>query len=105
MAAHRLGGTAHRRLVAGGAGLGLGAGSENWQTVVLTVLTLSQLAHAMAIRFERDSLFHIGSARNPALLGVIVLTLGLQMAAVYTPFLQGVLHTSTLTFEELAVCA
>ena len=43
------------------AGLSLGAqawayhrGSENWQTLVFTVLILSQLVHAMAIRSDRE---------------------------------------------------
>jgi len=96
-------------LLIGGVSLGAqawawGRGSENWQTVVFTVLTLSQLVHALVIRSERDSLFEIGFAGNPALLVAVVLTLGLQMAAIYVPFLQGMLHTSALTLEELGVC-
>ena len=92
------------------AGLSLGAqawayhrGSENWQTMVFTVLTLSQLVHALAIRSERDSLFAIGWFGNPLLFGAVVLTLGLQMAAVYFDPLQVVFKTSDLSLEELLV--
>ena len=92
------------------AGLSLGAqawayhaGSDNWQTVVFTVLTLSQLVHAMAIRSDRESLFTVGWLTNPLLLGAVVLTLALQMVVVYVEPLQAVFKTSGLTFEELLV--
>lgn len=81
-----------------------GRGSENWQTVVFTVLTFSQLVHAMTVRSERFSVLSTGLTTNPALLGSVILTLGLQLAIVYVPFLQRVFHTSTLAPEELAVC-
>ena len=93
------------------AGLSLGAlawaigrGSDNWQTVVFTVLTLSQLAHALAIRSEHESLFSLSLARNPALLGAVVLTLALHMAVIYVPWLQPIFRTQPPTGEELAVC-
>jgi P-type Ca2+ transporter type 2C len=79
------------------------AGSQNWQTLVFTVLTLSQLVHAMAIRSERQSLFAIGWFSNPALTGAVLLTLALQMAVVYWPPLQAIFHTSGLTPTELIV--
>ncbi|MFQ5971156.1 MAG: cation-translocating P-type ATPase [Alphaproteobacteria bacterium] len=96
-------------LLIGGLSLGSQAwayhnGSENWQTVVFTVLTLSQLVHAMAIRSERESLFTIGWFSNPSLFGAVVLTLGLQMAVVYVDPLHVVFKTGDLTLEELLVC-
>jgi Ca2+-transporting ATPase len=78
-------------------------GSDNWQTMVFTVLVLSQLVNAMAIRSERQSLFAIGWFSNPALTGAVLLTLALQMAVVYWPPLQAIFHTSGLTPTELAV--
>ena len=91
-------------------GLSLGAlawvyhqGSDNWQTVAFTVLTLSQLAHALAIRSEQDSIFTIGWFSNPSLLGAVILTLGLQMAVVYLEPLQAIFNTSDLTPTELAL--
>ena len=91
-------------------GLSLGAqfwayhkGSENWQTVVFTVLTFSQLVHAMAIRSERDSIFIIGWLSNSPLVGAVLLTIGLQLAVVYLDPLQAIFHTSGLSPDELLV--
>jgi len=39
------------------------------QTMVFTVLTLSQMAHVLAIRSERDSLFTLGLRSNLACWG------------------------------------
>ncbi len=91
-------------------GLSLGAlawayhgGSDNWQTVAFTVLTLSQLVHALAIRSEHDSIFTIGWLSNPAMFGAVTLTLGLQMAVVYLDPLQAIFKTTGLSLTELAV--
>ena len=43
----------------------LADGNAHWQTMVFTVLTLSQLAHVMAIRSERESLFRQGITVEP----------------------------------------
>ncbi len=96
-------------LLIGGLTLGAQAwayhsGSPNWQTVAFTVLTLSQLAHAMAIRSERDSLFLIGFSSNWPLLAAVVLTLALQLAVVYIEPLQTIFKTTGLTPVELLVC-
>jgi P-type Ca2+ transporter type 2C len=80
------------------------AGAESWRTMVFTVLTLSQLVHALAIRSERDSLFVIGLGSNRPLLGAVLLTLGLQLAVVYVPWLQRTFHTKALDATELGVC-
>ncbi len=85
-------------------GWAINQGSENWQTMVFTVLTLSQLVHALAIRSEKDSLFRIGFFSNPMLMGSLLLTLGLQMMIIYIPFLQPIFHTSALSPGELAIC-
>jgi len=79
-------------------------GSDNWQTVVFTVLTLCQLAHAMAIRSEKESLFTLGLLSNLPLLGAVLFTVGLQLMVVYLPFFNLIFHTSPLTMQELAVC-
>ena len=65
----------------------------HWQTMVFTVLTLAQLFHVMGIRLERETLFGRGFFANPALLWAVVLTCILQMAAIYAPFLNGLLKT------------
>jgi Ca2+-transporting ATPase len=80
------------------------AGSDNWQTVVFTVLTFCQLVHAMVIRSARQSLFSLGLLSNPALLLTLLFTVGLQMLVIYVPVLNLVFHTSPLSVLELLVC-
>jgi P-type Ca2+ transporter type 2C len=82
----------------------IAAGSPNWQTMVFTVLTLSQMAQVLAIRSERLSLFQQGLSTNLPLLGAVVLTILLQLATIYVPFLNPIFHTAPLPFHELALC-
>ena len=63
------------------------AGVSHWQTMVFTVLTLSQMGNVLAIRSERASLFQQGVWSNRPLLGAVLLTFILQMATIYVPFL------------------
>ena len=79
-------------------------GSAHWQTMVFTVLTLSQMGHVLAIRAERDSLFSIGVFSNPLLVFAVSLTLGLQMATIYLPALNSIFKTEALNMNELALC-
>ncbi len=81
-----------------------GRGSENWQTVVFTVLTFSQLMHVIAIRSERRSVITQGLFSNRPLLGAILLTVLLQLAVIYVPAFHGVFKTSPLSPGELGVC-
>ncbi len=76
----------------------------HWRTIVFTVLTLTQMGNALAIRSSRDSLFRIGVFSNRALIGSIVLTFGLQMAVIYWPPLQAIFKTMALTASELFLC-
>lgn len=79
------------------------SGNAGWQTMIFTTVTLSQMAHALAIRSERDSLFSIGLLSNKPMLGAVSLTLVLQMAIVYLPFLQELFNTVALPVEDLAL--
>ncbi|MDP1573191.1 MAG: cation-translocating P-type ATPase [Pseudomonadota bacterium] len=79
-------------------------GSAHWQSMVFTVLTLSQLGHVLAIRSERESLFTQGVLSNPALIGALLLTFVLQMAVLYVPWLNPIFRTEPLGLGELAVC-
>ncbi len=82
----------------------VGTGSAHWQTVVFTVLTLAQLFHVLAVRSERESLFRQGLLGNPALLGAVLLTVGLQLAVIYLPVLNGIFRTQPLSLAELGTC-
>jgi P-type Ca2+ transporter type 2C len=89
--------------------LGLGfwawsVGRPNWQTMVFTTLTLSQMGNVLALRSSRESLFRIGLLSNKLLLGAVVLTFVLQMAVVYVPFLQDLFNTSALSVIDLTIC-
>ena len=75
----------------------------HWQTMVFTVLCLSQLGNALAVRSERRSLFAMGILTNMPLLYSVLLTLLLQMATIYLPFFNRVFHTAPLTLTELAI--
>ena len=79
-------------------------GSAHWQTMVFTVLTLSQMGQALAIRSERESLFTIGLLSNRPLLGAVILTFALQMAVVYVPWLNPIFKTAPLPVMDLVVC-
>ncbi len=78
-------------------------GHAHWQTMVFTVLCLSQMGHVLAIRSERESLFTLGLFSNKPLLGAFILTFALQMATIYVPFLNPVFKTQPLTLDELLV--
>ena len=61
------------------------------------------MAHIMAIRSERQSLFKIGPASNKFLLGAVCITVALQLALVYVPFLQAIFKTTSLSPAGLAL--
>ncbi len=85
-------------------GWAIHAGNEKWMTMVFTVLSISQMGHAMAIRSEWKSLFNQGVFGNKQLLGAVFLTLGLQIAVIYVPFLQDIFRTQALSAVELLIC-
>jgi len=74
-----------------------------WQTMVFTVLSMSQLGHVMAIRSDRAFLFRKGLLSNRPLLVAVMLTLALQLAVIYVPALNRLFHTRALTAVELAI--
>lgn len=77
------------------------SGQENWQTMLFTTLAFSQMGHVLAIRSERDSLFHMGLLSNKWLFCTVLTTLLLQMAVVYLPFLQEIFKTVPLSLLDL----
>ena len=75
----------------------------SWQTMVFTTLAFSRIGLAQTMRSERDSLFSIGLLGNKPLLGAVFLTFSLQLAVVYTPWLQNIFQTTALSKLDLTV--
>jgi Ca2+-transporting ATPase len=75
-----------------------------WQTIVFTVLTLSQLFNSLAVRSESVSLFRLGLFSNLPMLGAVALTFLLQLSVIYVPVLNNIFHTQPLPLYDLAVC-
>ena len=74
-----------------------------WQTMVFNFLCLSQMGHVLAIRSEKQSFFSIGLFSNKLLIGSVMITLLLQIAITYVPFLQSVFKTESLTLYEFVL--
>jgi Ca2+-transporting ATPase len=86
-------------LVADGAGRGL----RHAQTMAFTTLVFFQLFNTFNSRFEDRSAFHRLSA-NRWLWGAVLLSVGLQIAVVHAPFLQGAFRTVPLSARDWLVC-
>lgn len=82
---------------------GISTGRDHWQTIVFTVLCLSQLGQALAIRSEKRLLAELGLFTNRPLLYAVGITVGLQLAVIYTPWLNRLFRTSPLSPGELAL--
>lgn len=80
------------------------SGKAHWQTMVFTVLSLSQLGHVLSIRRERGLVFNHGFSSNPSLLLGVFFTFLLQLAVIYLPFANKVLKTQPLSLNELLIC-
>ena len=78
--------------------------NSHWQTMVFTVLSLSQLCHVLAIRSENDFIFRIGFFSNLPLIIAVVFTFLLQLAVIYLPFANELFKTNPLTLNELLIC-
>jgi Ca2+-transporting ATPase len=79
-------------------------GMSHWQTMVFTVLALSQLGHVMAVRSDRTFLYKQGIFSNLPLVGSVELTFFLQMILIYWPAMNKIFHTQPLTGKELLFC-
>lgn len=82
---------------------GFSTNNPEWQTMVFTTLTLTQMAHVLAIRSERKSLFTIGLMSNKPLLAAVMATILLQLVLIYVPFLQNIFKTVALGPVDLLV--
>jgi Ca2+-transporting ATPase len=74
-----------------------------WQTMVFTTLALAQMGNAMALRSNTESVFRIGLFSNRLMIGAVILTVLLQLALIYIPFLQTFFETEPLSVRDLLV--
>jgi len=74
------------------------------RTGCFAVLAFLQMANVLAVRSETEPLWRIGIWSNPQLLGAVLLTMGLQFAVTYVPWLQGILHTTDLSASHMVLC-
>ena len=78
-------------------------GVEHWQTMLFTTLIFAQLALALGVRAETDSLFKIGLLSNRPMLLAVLLTIALQLIVIYVPWFQRIFKTHALAPWELGV--
>lgn len=64
-----------------------------------------QLFNIFNCRSFEKSLLSVGLFGNPSLIGSVILATGLQMAAIYLPFMQKLFGVVGLTGSQLAICA
>ncbi|RJR12627.1 HAD family hydrolase [Candidatus Parcubacteria bacterium] len=69
-------------------------------TISLTVLAVYQWFNAWNCRSETESVFTMNPFSNKFLILATSLVVCLQLLVVYTPFLQGLFHTTALTLNE-----
>ena len=79
-------------------------GAPAWNTMVFFFLTIAQMGHALGLRSHRESFFTLKFFGNPLLIGAVVVTVLLQLLAIYTPFFNSLFNTNPLTVEQLLVC-
>ncbi|HUU56619.1 MAG TPA: cation-transporting P-type ATPase, partial [bacterium] len=70
------------------------------RTFAFSVLTLSQLFHALNCRSQTRSFFALGPFSNPWLLYAVGFSLMLHFAIIYVPFLQPIFHTVPLSLRD-----
>jgi Ca2+-transporting ATPase len=78
--------------------------NAHWQTMVFTVLSLTQLANAFAVRSEYEFIYKKGLFANPFLLIAVLSAFILQLGVIYLPFANSLFKTQPLSLFELSVC-
>ncbi|MBU0880497.1 HAD-IC family P-type ATPase [Patescibacteria group bacterium] len=73
--------------------------TKGW-TIALTTMAVFQWFNAWNCRSESKSIFQMNPFSNKFLAGATVIVIFLQFAALYTPFLQKILHTTPLSLSE-----
>ena len=71
--------------------------------MAFTTLALAQMGNVLAIHTSSKPLFKGGLFSNPMLIGSIFLTLAMQLAVVYIPFLHPIFETEPLTALQFGI--
>ncbi len=77
---------------------------ERWKTMVFTMLCLSQMGHAIAVRSSHKLAIEMSQLSNPYVLLAVVTTTVLQLLLIYVPFLRNFFGTHYLSITDLLVC-
>jgi len=78
------------------------------RTILFSTMVLAQILHSFNMRSEKRSLFRTVPWENRYLLGSVFLSVGLQLAVLYLPFMQKAFKTSGPTGEAwllILLCA
>ncbi len=73
------------------------------RTLAFYAVAMFQVFHVLAIRVSRESVFTAGFFRNRYLIGAVLLTVGLQLAVIFVPLLQGPFQTRPLPWDEFVI--
>jgi Ca2+-transporting ATPase len=84
-------------------------GDKTWQTMMFTTLAFTQIGHALGLRAigeeGRGWRSVVAALRaNPAILGLAALTILLQVAAVYVPFMDEFFEVAPLSAANFFLC-
>jgi Ca2+-transporting ATPase len=82
--------------------IGHGYDTSTQQTAVFTTLCFVQLANALSVRSVYHSIFSGRLFANKGMWGAIALTVALQLALVYVPFLQPIFKTAALDWKIMS---
>lgn len=79
------------------------SGNPAWETMLFSLLIFLQAGHALAIRSDRESIFRLKVSSNPSVYIAVLLTILLQLAAIYWKPLQDLFGTVPLTLNDFLV--
>lgn len=77
---------------------------DRWKTMVFTMLCLSQMGHAIAVRSSDRLAIETSQFSNPYVLLAVCTTTLLQLLLIYLPPLRNFFGTHALSLTELMVC-
>ena len=77
--------------------------SHKASTITLTTLAVFHWFNAWNCRSEKKSILSFSFSSNKYLLGALLIVVGLQMLAIYTPLLNKILNTTPLSFLDWAL--